>query len=172
MTSKFSPFGTASPADLASPISGSNSGVGSSVPPMSLSPGASELSPFGSDPLSLLSETTIGLPSGSIAVPPTVTWLSNAPGAPTASGSTSTVNSTVNESPTLSSVEAVWSMISVMPSPSQPESSTMSLVGSEGGVAKVTFPALTKAVPNWPARFSTSVRSARSTLPVFSMTSE
>ena len=90
VTSKLSPLATASLADFARPRSGINSGVGSSDVPMS--PSSPAFVPLGSEPLSLSSLTTIGLPSASSPVPPAVTWLSSVPGAPTASGSTSAVN--------------------------------------------------------------------------------
>ena len=124
-----------------SATSGSTSGVGSSEVP--ISPGAPLLVSDGSDPLSESSvavigapvESVNGLPFSSTASPPTVTVFSIPPIA--CEPSTSTVNSKVNESPTVRSEAAAVSTISVLLPPFQfPVSRLTELAESAGGTVK------------------------------------
>ena len=137
--SQLSPLATASAALLAMAMLGTCSGVGSSVPPVS--PGVPGLPSLGSLPLSLASEAVTGSPLESVsgspfwstASPPAVTVLAIGPEARV--GSTSTMNSIVNESPIANNEAAVWSTISVVVEPSQlAASSVMLLAGSVGPV--------------------------------------
>ena len=154
VTSKLSPLATGSLAVLATPTSGINSGVESSLVP--LSPWSLGLSLLGSLPLSESSSTVIGspleseigLPFSSIASPPATTWLLIGSELPLASRSTSTVNCTANESPTANNVAAAESINSVAPLPSHAPSTVMALVASAGEVVSVNPLALIKLAPN------------------------
>ena len=175
VTSKLSPLGTASPASFAKPMLAINSGVGSSEVP--LSPGAPELVSDGSDPLSLSSvavigmpvESVSGLPSASTAAPPAVTVFSRTPVA--AAASTSTVNSKMNESPTANKLgnAVLTSSVEVLPSKFT-VSNAIVLPGFDGAVTNERPDTPANAAPNWLARSSSSVKFARSTVPVFSIT--